>query len=498
MLALLLAAILAVVYAFTREPWWDEGIYADVARQFARTGRLRSSLLGSVGSLGTGDFPGVDQRTYWTMPLHPVVVGLWFRVVGDGMVQTRLLSLAFAAVLVASWGAIVRRLTGSPAVAWIAAAFIAFNKYVLWSVTLGRPEALASGLTVLGAALYLRWREAHLLRAVCVAAALLAAGALAHPLAAVEGVALGTVAVVLDWRRLRPRHLLAAAAVGGAVVSPWLLYIAQDPAMFRAQWTANTRAFGGRSRVAGLSNPLGALASDFVPRYVDQARWGASGSEHVVTVQFVTVFACLAIGVLSPAVRRQQGFRLLALVAAGSWVALAVLDGSRYRQYSLHVYPALVAFGALVVYELASVGRASRVLAGALAVGFTLPGLLWAGSLAWHNVYRRDYLPVVAIVRQQQRAGASVIAGSEFAFELGYDWRRTVDDMEMRRPPDVYVQNDIYEGFTRKHPVRARLKQDYQVVYANPLYHVYVRRSATAADTSRGVIPGPGVRRGQL
>lgn len=469
-----LAVGLSVAYAFARAPHWDEGLYADVARQFALHNTLGSPLMGASGGFGFVEIPRMNERTYWTTPLYPVLVGLGFKAAGVGLVPMRLVTLASAVMLVAAWGAIVRRLTRSDTVALAAVALMAGSSHVLWGASMGRPEALGSGLAALGAALYLRWREANLLRAACAASALVAAGGLAHPLVAVEAVAFGSLALCLDFRRLRPRHLLAAAGTGLLVVSPWLLYVLQDVDTARAQLVANTQLYGG-SRTAGLSDPLGALLSDFRRRYVEHTWVEAHGAARVLAAEFAVLLACCGLALASPAVRRRRGSRALALLAVVSWAALAILDTSNFRQYFLHVFPALIALAALAVCELARRGLRGRVAAAALAAGLTVPGLGGVSNRVAVSPYVRDYLGMTAAVRRYQRAGAQVTGGSELAFALGFSGGLR-DDMGMRTPTEVYVQNEPFVHFTRGLPIRAVLARDYQVAFKNTRYRVFVRR----------------------
>jgi 4-amino-4-deoxy-L-arabinose transferase-like glycosyltransferase len=475
-LALALSVALSIASAVTRAPWWDEGLYADVARQFARFGTMRSTLMGESGSFGFAELPRMNARTYWTTPLYPLTGGVWMRVFGEGLTQIRLLSVAAMLLLVGSWSYVARRLTGSAVIALVVAALLALDSHVLWSGSFFRPEALAAGLAAAAFALYLRLRDERLLWAVCTAAALLAAGALVHPLVLVEALALAAVALRLDWRRLRPLHVAAALGVGLAVLSPWALYILQEPETFRGQWGANMKTVYEASRYDGLLNPIGALWSDLSERWLWHHFTHAKGLARMQFVKLVALTVLLGVALAIPAVRRRRGFGLLGVYALVAWVALAILDTSRYVQYFVHVYPGLLAFSSLALVELARRRMATRLVAAALVVGLVGPGL---GSLAirvTQNSYRNDYLAVVERVRAYQRSGARVVGGSELAFALGFE-SGFRDDMSMRDPADVYVVNEWYsEGPEHSPSLRQRLARDYRVTYKTPRYKVYTRR----------------------
>src|SRR6266567_2382927 len=76
--ALLVFVALSVGHSLTRSPWYDEGQLADVAVNFRNHGQLGSSVLDRFGYL---DWPQLDRYTYWYLPLYPIAVGIWFRIV---------------------------------------------------------------------------------------------------------------------------------------------------------------------------------------------------------------------------------------------------------------------------------------------------------------------------------------------------------------------------------------------------------------------------------
>ena len=482
-LALALYLALSLAYAATRAPWWDEGLYADPARNLALHGELRSTVMAPDGTFGTGPtLPRMDERTYWTTPLYPVVLAGWFKAFGVGLLQMRVLSVLLTAGLLGCWWYVVRAWTGSSAVAALALGLMALDSHVLWMASIGRVEALACLLAVGAVAAYVRLRAEHFTRAVAAATGLFAAAALAHPLAAVEGLAFTAVALMLDWRRVRPRHVAVVLLVGAAVFAPWIAYVLQDTATFAGQWEANSRG-----RTGGLTNPLGRLAHDFQNRYLHHHLTALHGVTRLRIVELAALVAALAVAVGSPSVRRHPGFRLLAVFALVSWAALATLDGAGYVQYFAHVYPAYLALASLAVIALLRRGGMQRALGAALAVALVLPGVGGLLQRVAKNPYRTEYLTAVAAVRPYQAAGASIVAGSEFAFALGFDGQ-LVDDMELRTPADVYVQGEMYltdNSGPWQRRVRATLARDYVRIFRNDRIKVFVRRGLQAEVAGR-------------
>src|SRR5579862_3566986 len=90
MVAAILYVILSVGNSFARSPWWDEGLFADVAGNFALHGHFGSRVLDPRGYL---DYVEVGRYTYWQFPAYFALLGGWFRVFGEGVVTMRLLSV---------------------------------------------------------------------------------------------------------------------------------------------------------------------------------------------------------------------------------------------------------------------------------------------------------------------------------------------------------------------------------------------------------------------
>src|SRR3974377_1170233 len=99
---------LSIGHSLTRCPWWDEGVFADIALNLRNFGHLGSTVLDPNGWL---ELPDVHRYTYWHFPLYPMSLGYWFRLVPATVVWMRLFSVLWACVFVISWFVVVRSLT---------------------------------------------------------------------------------------------------------------------------------------------------------------------------------------------------------------------------------------------------------------------------------------------------------------------------------------------------------------------------------------------------
>jgi hypothetical protein len=136
-----------------------------------------------------------------------------------------------------------------------------------------------------------------------------------------------------------------------------------------------------------------------------------------------------------------------------------------------------VALASLPIIALLRRGRPATVLAAILGVALVAPGVAGLLHRIGQNPYRNDYRPVIDIVRQYWKPGGIILAGSEFAFDLGFEGA-LVDDMEMRRDAQIYIANNLWRTHLNgpwQPAVRERLRREYREVYTNPRFRVYVR-----------------------
>jgi hypothetical protein len=294
--------------------------------------------------------------------------------------------------------------------------------------------------------------------------------------------------LALDVRRLRPRHVALAALPYVAALGLWALHIAQDPAMFRAQFGANASG-----RLGDALSPLGAVGRELRERYLENFAGARPGAPPAVRAKAALLLAYL-LGVLGalalPEVRRRRGAVALVVATLSCALLLGVLDSTRWYIYLVHVLPLYVLCLALTAGALYARGGRWRIavrLGSAGYVLFTLASIAYRGRL---DVHHRAFLPTVRYLQAHVRDGDLVVAGGEFGMHLGFD-RHVHDDDALRFPRArgarfVVVSSDYRASHAAAAPARRRhvdstltgYDQVFRSERGSARYEVYERRDS--------------------
>src|SRR5208283_3639472 len=238
--AMLVFLALSIGHSLTRCPWWDEGMFADVALNFRNFGHLGSSVIAPYGYL---EWPGVHQYTYWQFPLYLITLGGWFRLVPTTVVWMRLFSVMWGCIFVVSWFLVIRSLSHKERLALLAASVVALDYVTVTKASDGRMDMMCVSLGLAGLASYFWFRNSNWTRGMVLGAWFGAASLFCHPMGIVTNAWLAAM-VLLDWRRIRWGALVAASLPYMLGVACCLYYIHQAPDLFLVQSRAASQYRG--------------------------------------------------------------------------------------------------------------------------------------------------------------------------------------------------------------------------------------------------------------
>ncbi len=121
--ALVVYLFLSIGTSITKRPWSDEGWFANAAFNLMTKGFMGTTVLETKGT----PLQGMEQHTYWVMPLHLLMQAGWYKLFGFGLLQMRGLSVAWGIVALLAWFVIATHLLEDVRAATLAFALIAFD-----------------------------------------------------------------------------------------------------------------------------------------------------------------------------------------------------------------------------------------------------------------------------------------------------------------------------------------------------------------------------------
>ena len=485
---------LAISNSLAKRPWCDEAWFANPALNLMTTGSMGSPVIEPTGSCVTGRKPGVvlegiNQHTYWIMPLHVLAQAAWYRVTGFSLFSLRLLSVLWGLVALASWFLIVKYLSADYRVAMLAVLFIAVDYAFVSSASFGRMDMMNAALGFAGFAAYLALRAKRLNLAVMASHSLVAASVFTHPNGVLPFLGLVFLTIYFDRKRLAWRHAAGAVLPYLVLAGGWTLYILQSPSDFVSQIGANAsgRWAGGASLFPFVNEVKNRyLANFYSPSYSS----GVAGLRVLIPLAY---FAALIAAAFTSKIRGAKGPRALLLLALIYFVAMSFFEGMKSFFYLVHITPIFASLLAVMV----SHWWRERLLPAPLVAGGVCSLLAlqvtWAINTAIKNSYQTKYVAAMEVLKQNSLPSSLIMGSADVGFALKFPENLT-DDTTLGyttgKKPDFIVVEDIYyqqsfRGFASRQPelfeyVSRLLTEQYRPIYNEESFKIYKRADAEA------------------
>jgi hypothetical protein len=476
-LALVLYLTLSIGYSLTRNPWDDEGQYADPAINLSQHGHLGNNLLAPMGAM---DWPQVDRYTFWQLPMYPVVLGGWFCLVPPSPVSMRLLSVLFGCLYLFCWFSLVRKITLNETLALLITSVVALDYAFVSASSDGRVETICMALGYAGIAGYFHFRERNWTLAILLAASGGAGAALSHPLGGALNLSIATL-VLMDWSKIRWRRAWVAAVPYLAGAAAYGAYISSAPQIFLAQFRGAAAV-----RVSGPGATIHNILDDAYQRYVNYYWTALSGSNRLKVVQLIFVVAGTVAVLLNRRLRSSPGVDRLLMLALTGLLGVAIIDNQKFPHYLVYSVPPLGACAAVWVYD-AWQRKSFQWIAGGLMLASMLVTIGGFTLKIHQDPYRNQFMPAVNKLRELMAGGRTVDAPSQFGFVFGFG-PPLVDDRYLgyfrgATLPDIAVVTHYYS--MRRHFggkwdkaeewAAQMLETRYRMVLDNEEYKIYVR-----------------------
>lgn len=432
---------------------------------------------------------GINQYTYWVMPLYLVTQAGWYFLFGFGLFQMRIYSAAWGLLALAAWFVIMKRLALNETIALLTFALLALDYAFIEGASLGRMDMMCAALGFAGYAVYLHLRERNLTRAVLFSQSLVAAAGLTHPMGILEFVGLLFLTLYFDRARLNFR-LLGVAAIPYLIGAfGWGLYIAKAPALFIEQFSLNIRT---GNRLTGFAAPWKGFADEITRRYMVAYGLGAHAAEHSGPIKLkalvLVAYLIAIIGVLCVrGIREHKGYRALLVLIGFNFVILSILDGQKLSYYLVHLVPLYTAVLAVWIQWCWSKRIVPRPIIALCVCGLLclqLGGVLYRMRV---NTYAKSFAPAAEFVKTHSNENSLIMGSAELGFVLGFH-DNLVDDGRLGfysgKEPDIIVVDESYEaayaGWRKSSPevyqyVHRLLTEEFSEVYNQASYKIYVR-----------------------
>ena len=476
---------LSIATLLTARPQTDEAVYANPGYNLLYNGRMGTTLYELRGYMPLS----MTVRTFWQPPLYFLTTAAWYRLVGFGLFQVRILSVLFGLLAIYSWFMIGRCLSGSSTLALLMSALVSIDYFFVLGASQGRMDIMCAALGVAAIAVYLRLREQSFPSAIFWSQALATMSILTHPVGVGYWLGLMLLIVYFDRRSLSFTILLLAATPCLIGAAAWGLYIAQDPAAFVTQMRRSLELNKYSFEMPNLSSIgfVRNLQLELRFRYLGPFGFGQGlglAQRAKTLVLIIYVVGIIGTFLLSRSKERRNLIVLPALTIVAI-LYLALVSPSKFVYYLPHTTMFMAACLAAFLYYLKLSGRSKQIL---VVASLTLVGGIQAGGLLYRihqNPYGHSFVPAIAAIVHNSAPGTVVVGSGELWFRLQPE-RSVLHDPALGfrngMKPRIFVMDPLYRDLLdtdRKagSPIYSWVRNyldKSRSVYADGYYQVYI------------------------
>ena len=422
-----------------KQPWFDEGGYANPAYNLLKFGHLGMPILYSQLEV----WPRSDYQTYHTSPLSFVFQAGWYALFDFGLYQMRALSAVFGLLLIFSTYFITRAIIKNHFISLIAALIVSTDYNIIIWASDGRMDMMCSGLGFSAIAVYLTLRKNRLNLAIILSQFLIVLSGLTHPAGILYAFSVWVLIFSCDAKKLNFIHLLALVPyVAGGL--GWGLYIIQDLEAFKNQFLGN---YGQNARHnLFLSQPFLELK-----RYLSPAFGLGDESTKLSTLKVIQLVAYWGAFILMLSWKRlrvENNSSILLVLLILHILLMAILLSGTHLSYLVHVIPLYAIILATVLchlYKKHSYLKTISIFALGLLICLQSLGTITKYSIK--NSAQSHYNDTVVFVNNIRKPSDLIVASSEFGFPFGFEGE-VIDDYYLGTKGeffgDIVILNDVY------------------------------------------------------
>lgn len=406
---------ISLIFINTLLPNCDEGWFTIPGYNLVEKGFFGTTVLDETATFRKVRLDGINQYTYWIMPLYPLSQGIWGKIVGFGLIETRLFSVVCGIFALISWFVLIRNLSENFNLALLSILLLAVDYHFIYASGFGRMDMLTTSLGIGALAVFTQLRNKNFDYAILFSFTLTGLAFFAHPLGLIWFVSLAILIILLDSKRIRFKHLAFAGFPYLIFGLLWLTYIMQRPDLFFIQFGGNAS-----NRWAFFQAPFGEVWREIELRYFYNFGVGEGLSRAGQIRILILLFYFLAvIGALTTKSLRSRILpRFLLIIALQEFVMLLILDSMKQHYYLIYITPTLIVILAIWVNSLWKQTTVFKCFAFGIVVSLVLINSSMFVSQFRRNDYQINYLATADFLNQNIQENDSVTASAEFWFSL--------------------------------------------------------------------------------
>jgi hypothetical protein len=464
-------------------PNCDEAWFTIPGYNLVENGFFGTTVLDETATFRNVRLDGINQYTYWIMPVYPLLQGAWGKIVGFGLIETRTFSLVCGIFALGSWFVLIRNLSKNVNLALLTVLLLALDYHFIYASSFGRMDMLTAALGAGALALFTHFRDKRFDIAILISFTLAALSFFTHPLGLIWAISLAILIVFLDRKRIGFKHLGFAALPFILLGTLWITYILQRPDLFFTQFGGNAS-----NRWAFFQAPFGEFWREIQLRYLYNFGVGEGLSEAGQIKVLILLFYVLAVAaiLISKSLRSQSLSRFLIIIALQEFVMLLLLDSMKQHYYLIHIVPTLTVIMAVWINSLWKQKPIFKYCALAIIVSFVLINLSIFTSQLKRNAYRGDYLATANFLNQNMQNNDTVTGSAEFWFSLKQKENLT-DDYRLgyrtgKRSKFVILDAQRYKDWIKAlaendpaghQNIQNTLRNEYDPIFQNDRYEIF-------------------------
>jgi len=468
--------LLSTGLIFVQKPNGDEAVLTNVSINFINHG-----FMGVTSGRNIYNFKDYETHFYWQPPLSIYLRGIWFKIFGIGLLQTRFLGLIFGVLGLISWYIILKKLNLHQKSILLVLLIIALDYiYTRLSVDGRLLDIISSAFTFFSWAVYLSTREKNFKISLFLSSSFVVLSCLTHVNGIIGLFGLLLLIFIFDKNRFGFSNILYFIFPYLIGLFGWGYYILQNPSAFISQFFGNIHVI--------KQTFFSLIYKEIFNRYL--VAYGFSSDFPIYSRLLAIILLLYICSYIFIAIKyfqnKQKIYQVIFLLTTITQAYLFILP----HKFTVHLCFIIPLFAVCVglTYDELSKYKFSRIF-----LIFIFLSILLSCGVNFYRFKKNDYLKykkdAIEIKKYCLKPGIFIIGPMELGFELGFD--KIFDDASLGYKikqknirADFIITNEIYRRFFQYYSLYQQeidvyvknVFKKYFLLYKGKIYELYGRQ----------------------